>query len=206
MRPGALRRHRRAGLRRQVLTCGNPCDVDVADYVAFLAEEPGCDALALAFEGLTDPERLLYALALAAGKGKRAAVCTVGTSEAGRAAVRHHTATHPCDPALQDAFRRLHGVAVLSGSGGTGILAVDAAARAGVPTSQRGLMPPDASVPRCRLSPRHATPVTRQPRPHAIRSPASRAPRHCSLTRRMARWFCHGGARRRQRCCRSLGH
>lgn len=144
MRPGALRRHRRAGLRRQVLTCGNPCDVDVADYVAFLAEEPGCDALALAFESLTDPERLLYALALAAGKGKRAAVCTVGTSEVGRAAVRHHTATHPCDPALQDAFRRLHGVAVLSGSGGTGILAVDAADRAGVPTSQRGLMPPDA--------------------------------------------------------------
>jgi acetyl-CoA synthetase len=150
----------------QVLTCGNSCDVDVADYVAFLAEEPGCDAIALAFEGLTDPKRLLQALALAAGKGKRAAVCTVGTSEAGRAAVRHHTATPPCDPALQEALRRLPGVvvvdriealvetaaflakagaprapgvAVLSGSGGTGILAVDAAARAGVPTPQPGV-------------------------------------------------------------------
>jgi acyl-CoA synthetase (NDP forming) len=147
----------------QVLTCGNSCDVDVADYVAFLAAEPQCDAIALAFEGLANPKRLVDALAMAASKGKWAAVCAVGTSAAGRDAVRHHTATDPCDPALLDALRRqpgvvvveriealvetaaflakapvprASGVAVLSGSGGTGILAVDAAARAGVPTPQ----------------------------------------------------------------------
>lgn len=150
----------------QVLTCGNSCDVDVADYVAFLAEEPQCDAIALAFEGLADLRRLQQALALATGNGKRVALCKVGTSEAGRAAIRYHTATEPGDPALLDALRgvpgvvvveriealvetaaflakapaavRANGVAVLSGSGGTAILAVDAAARAGVPTPQPG--------------------------------------------------------------------
>ena len=150
----------------QVLTCGNSCDVDVADYVAFLADEPQCDAIALAFEGLADLGRLRQALALAVEKGKRVALCKVGTSEAGRAAVRYHTATDPGDSALLDALRLLPGVvvveriealvdtaaflakvpaprgqhvpgvAVLSGSGGTGILAVDAAARAGVPAPQ----------------------------------------------------------------------
>lgn len=149
----------------QVLTCGNSCDVDVADYVAFLADEPQCDAIALAFEGLADLGRLRQALALAASRGKCVALCKVGTSEAGRAAVRYHTATDPGDSALLDALRllpgvvvveriealvdtaaflakapapRVPGVAVLSGSGGTGILAVDAAARAGVPTPQPG--------------------------------------------------------------------
>ncbi len=147
----------------QVLTCGNSCDVDVADFVAFLADEPQCDAIALAFEGLADLGRLRQALALTTAKGKRVALCKVGTSEAGRAAVRYHTATDPGDPALLDALRmlpgvvvveriealvetaaflakapapRVAGVAVLSGSGGTGILAVDAAARAGVATPQ----------------------------------------------------------------------
>lgn len=149
----------------QVLTCGNSCDVDVADYVAFLAGEPQCDAIALAFEGVADLGRLRQALDLAVRKGKRVALCKVGTSEAGRAAVRYHTATDPGDPAQLDTWRLLpgvvvveriealvetaaflakvpapqaRGVAVLSGSGGTAILAVDAAARAGVPTPQPG--------------------------------------------------------------------
>lgn len=149
----------------QVLTCGNSCDVDVADFVAFLADEPHCDAIALAFEGLPDTRRLRQALGLAAVRGKRVALCKVGTSAAGRAAVRYHTATDPGDDMLLDGLRGLPGVAVveriealmdtaaflakapvpgaagvalLSGSGGTGILAVDAAARAGVPTPQPG--------------------------------------------------------------------
>jgi acyl-CoA synthetase (NDP forming) len=149
----------------QVLTCGNSCDVDVADYVAFLADEPQCDAIALAYEGLSDVDRLRQALTLAASSGKRVALCKVGTSEAGRIAVRYHTATDPGDPAQLQVLRRVpgvvvveriealvetaaflakvpvphaQGVAVLSGSGGTAILAVDAAARSGVPTPQPG--------------------------------------------------------------------
>lgn len=151
----------RAVALSHVLTCGNSADVDVADYVAWLADDPACDAIALAYEGLRDPARLPQALRLAAARGKPVALCKLGSSTAGRAAVRFHTATDPtpdmpADAALPGvvqvgAIERLietasflskagaagvPAVAVLSGSGGTGILAVDAAERAGVPTPQ----------------------------------------------------------------------
>ena len=42
-----------------VLTSGNSCDVDMADYVAYLAEEPACRAIACTFEGMADPKRLI---------------------------------------------------------------------------------------------------------------------------------------------------
>lgn len=147
-----------------VLTCGNSCDVDVADYVAFLAEDDSCDSIALAFEGVGDPARMSQALALAAMNGKPVAACKLGTSEAGRAAARWHTNTatevEGGWPALFAATGTMtvqnievlmetaaflakapragkgKGVAVLSGSGGTAILAMDAAARHGLTTPQ----------------------------------------------------------------------
>lgn len=192
-----------------VLTCGNSCDVDVADCVAWLAEDPDCDAIALAFEGLADAGRLAQAARLAAQHGKPIAACKLGQSAAGRAAAAFHSACPTGTPAdwqalcadggivpvtrieaLMDtaAFlakaQRLHaagaqtplaadvpappaadvpappvpappvtvpGLAVLSGSGGTGILAVDAAERHGLATPQpaeatvaclRALLPP----------------------------------------------------------------
>jgi len=146
-----------------VLTCGNSADVDVADFVAFLAQDSSCDAIALVFEGLASSQRLLEALRIAWSHGKRVALCKVGTSALGRCAVAHHTATEPLPDGVLREIAALSGVAlveriealvetaaflakapvasapgvaVLSGSGGTGILAVDAAARAGVLTPQ----------------------------------------------------------------------
>lgn len=141
-----------------VLSCGNSCDVDVADFVMALAEDPGCDAIALGFEGLQEPARLAPALQFAVVRGRPVAFCPVGISAAGREAVRFHTATLAADLAslrglrvaaieslveaavlLAKAGRPVApGVAVLSASGGTGILAVDAAASAGVVTPQPG--------------------------------------------------------------------
>lgn len=151
-----------------VLTCGNSCDVDVADYVASLAEDDSCDAIALVFEGLADASRLESAAALAASHGRRIAVCKLGTSATGRNAARFHTNTAAGEAeAWSRLFSRARmiqvsrieslietasflaklrvpltpGVAILSGSGGTGILAVDAAARHAVPTP-----PPDTTT------------------------------------------------------------
>lgn len=155
-----------------VLTCGNSCDVDVADYVAWLAQDDGCDAIALVFEGLADPGRLREAAALARAAGKRIAACKVGMSDPGRSAVRFHTHTDAGEPDFWPEFflgegivrvSRIEclmetaaflakaprppasgqpgqgrGVAVVSGSGGTAILAVDAASRHGVETPQPG--------------------------------------------------------------------
>jgi acetyl-CoA synthetase len=148
-----------------VLTCGNSCDVDVADYVAFLADESSCNAIALAFEGLRDPARLQPAIERARARAKPVAICRLGTSPAGREAVRFHTGTDPGPASLLEFVRGMPGVAVvdrvealidtavflakapppnragvavLSGSGGTGILSVDAAMRWGVATPQPG--------------------------------------------------------------------
>lgn len=42
-----------------VLTAGNSCDVDVADQVAYLAQDRQCRAIACLFEGMVDPSRML---------------------------------------------------------------------------------------------------------------------------------------------------
>lgn len=139
-----------------VLTCGNSADVDVADYVAYLAEDPACDAIALAFEGLAQPERLAEAARLAQAHGKPIAACKLGTTEPGLAAARYHTHTHAgrsdhwpnfCRDAGMVRVTRIEtlietagflakapaaregGVAIVSSSGGTAILATDAAVR-----------------------------------------------------------------------------
>ena len=46
-------------------SAGNQSDVDVADLVAYLAEDPHCRAIACVFEGMVHPERLLEAAELA---------------------------------------------------------------------------------------------------------------------------------------------
>ncbi len=153
-----------------VLTCGNSADVDVADYVAYLAEDDHCDAIALAFEGMASGARLQGAAQRALANGKRIAACKLGISPAGIAAARFHTATDTGDPKVWHALfsgsgilevtrietlmetaaflakwpeRPASGVAIISGSGGTGILAADAAARHGVATPQPG---PDTAL------------------------------------------------------------
>ncbi len=152
-----------------VLTCGNSCDVDVADYVAYLADDASCDVIALVFEGLPDLTRLVAAARLAAARGKRIAACKLGMSREGQAAARYHTHTATGDPgAWPGLFRQAgivqvtrvetlletaaflakapaprpcatggaSGAAIVSGSGGTAILATDAASRHGVPVPQ----------------------------------------------------------------------
>jgi acyl-CoA synthetase (NDP forming) len=44
-----------------VMTSGNSCDVDMADFVNYLATDPACRAIACVFEGMATPDRLLLA-------------------------------------------------------------------------------------------------------------------------------------------------
>ncbi|WP_137178176.1 CoA-binding protein [Roseomonas sp. AR75] len=143
-----------------VLTCGNSCDVDVADWLAALAETGSCAAVALTWEGLEDEARLVAAARLAASRGLPVAACRLGLSEVGAAQALVHTGsvvTPPerfpalcaeagfvpvtriealmetaCFLAKAPARPQAGGVAIASGSGGTAILAADAAARHGV--------------------------------------------------------------------------
>lgn len=149
-----------------VLTAGNSADVDVADFLNALAIEPEARAVALAFEGVASPERLEQAARATIAAGKPVAAIKLGRSAAGAAAAGWHTASDTGDAAawsrlfarcgiveVTDLGRLIEtaaflakaadlpraaapSVAILSSSGGMGILAADAAARHGIATPQ----------------------------------------------------------------------
>jgi acyl-CoA synthetase (NDP forming) len=148
---------------RYFFSAGNSADLDVADLIGAMAEDEGVRAIACLFEGVPDARRLLAAGKVARDAGKPVIVYKLGTSEDGAAAARSHTGSLAGSAA---AFRALferagfiavddygalveyakffaaagkplaRGVAVVSGSGGAGVIAADMAARHGVPMPQ----------------------------------------------------------------------
>lgn len=149
-----------------VLTSGNSSDVDVADLVAWLAEEPACQSIACVFEGMPEPRRFLEAAQLAWANDKPLIVYKIATGEQGAAAAMSHTgslagsnaayraAFEQAGAILVDDFEALvetaaffakaparpmaPGVAVMATSGGAAIMAADKAEIHGVPLPQPG--------------------------------------------------------------------
>ncbi len=74
-----------------VLTSGNSCDVDMADFVNYLATEPSCGAIACVFEGMATPERLLLAAENAWRADKPLVIFKMATGEQGAQAAMSHT-------------------------------------------------------------------------------------------------------------------
>ena len=149
----------------RVLACGNSADVDVADCVAALAEDPACAAIACLFEGMADPTRLMEAAEIAWAADKPLVVHKLATGEGGAAAALSHTGSLAgSDAAYRAAFERAgavlvenyealletaaflakapppraDGVAVVSTSGGAAIMAADKAEPRGVALPQPG--------------------------------------------------------------------
>jgi acyl-CoA synthetase (NDP forming) len=148
---------------RYFFSAGNSADVDVADLIGAMAEDSSVRAVACLFEGVPSAQRLLAAGEKARAAGKPVIVYKLGTSEDGAAAARSHTGSLA---GSAGAFRALFdragfvtvddyealveyakffaaagkphagGVAVVSGSGGAGVIAADMAARHGVPMPQ----------------------------------------------------------------------
>ena len=146
-----------------VLTAGNSADVDVADEVAYLAEDPGCAAIACVFEGMPDPTRLFEAADLAWAANKPLIIFKLAVGEQGAAAALSHTGSLAGSRAAYAAAFRRHGiievdsfealtetasffakapppkaegVAVIATSGGAAILAADVAEKYGVSLPQ----------------------------------------------------------------------
>jgi len=146
-----------------VLTAGNSCDVDVADQVAFLADDPACKVIACLFEGMADPQRLLEAGRRAARAGKPVIVHKLATGEEGMQAAMSHTGSLAGSAAVYRAafasagmievddfealietaaffakagLPRSEGVAALSTSGGATIMVADKAELHRVPLPQ----------------------------------------------------------------------
>jgi acyl-CoA synthetase (NDP forming) len=164
---------RRGVALSHVLTFGNGADVNIADEIAFLAEDPACAAIACLFEGMSDPAQLLEAGEIAWKAGKPVVICKLGIGQqAATAALSHTGSLTGAAEAYMALFRRAgfivvpaiehlietaaffakvgrprsRGVAAMGASGGALIASADAAETHGVPMPQ----PPDDMKERLR--------------------------------------------------------
>jgi len=146
-------------------SAGNQADVDVADLVAYLADEPSCHSIACVFEGMAHPQRLLEAAQIAWRNGKPLLIHKTATGSLGaEAAISHTGSLAGSDSAYRAAFERggaivveefeglieaaeffakapqpkARGIAVLAASGGAAIMAADKAEVYGISLPQPG--------------------------------------------------------------------
>ncbi len=139
---------------------GNEADVDVAECVDWLADDPDTGVIMIYLEGCRDGARLRAALARAAANRKPVVAMKVGVSEQGVAAVASHTGSLVGSDAVFDAvfheynvhrarsidelvdvayacsggvFPKTPRVGVVTISGGVGIQMADAAAELDLP-------------------------------------------------------------------------
>ncbi|HJU20144.1 MAG TPA: acetate--CoA ligase family protein [Stellaceae bacterium] len=154
----ALARRRGIGVGIWVST-GNEADIQVADGISFLADDPETAAIACYMEAIKDRDRFAAAVTRARASGKPVIAIKVGGSAIGAAAAASHTASLAGSDAIYDAAFRQWGVerartpedlveiayactrgrlprtrrlAVVTISGGAGVLMADAAERFGV--------------------------------------------------------------------------
>ncbi|MFO1189579.1 MAG: acetate--CoA ligase family protein [Alphaproteobacteria bacterium] len=145
-----------------ILTCGNQCDVDALDLANYLVENPETRAIACMLEGVPDGERLIELGYRGLAADKPIVMYKTGTGKTGAEAVRAHTGSLVGSNDAYaaafartgiigvDAYERLvetayffakaprpdikkPGVAIISGSGGAGIVCADKAELHGVP-------------------------------------------------------------------------
>ena len=153
-----MARARRIGVSLWAST-GNEADVTLAELLEHAVEEGGLAAVGLYMEAVNDRPRFLRALARARERGVPVAVMKVGASEVGAEAARSHTASLAGSDAAFDAALARHGaarartteelldvlyaasvaplprgrrVAIVTVSGGAGVLMADAAAEHGL--------------------------------------------------------------------------
>ena len=141
------------------LSTGNEADVSVADGISFLADDPDTKAIACYVEAIKDGAAFAEAVARARANGKPVIAMKVGSSTVGAAAAASHTASLAGADAIYDAaFRQLaveraktpedlvniayactrgrlpssRRLAVMTMSGGAGVLMADAAEEGGL--------------------------------------------------------------------------
>ena len=92
------------------MTTGNEADIEFADCVEWLADDPSTKVILGYMEGCRDGEKLKRALAAAQAAGKSVAITKVGRTALGSAAAASHTAALTGQDAVYDAMFRQFGV------------------------------------------------------------------------------------------------
>lgn len=103
-----LMNKRHMGLSHWIVL-GNQSDVDFADCIDYLADDPDTQVILGYLEGISDGAKLIAALDKARRNRKYVVVVKVGSSEAGRIATASHTATLAGEDAVYDAVLRQYG-------------------------------------------------------------------------------------------------
>jgi acyl-CoA synthetase (NDP forming) len=143
------------------LAAGNSCDVDVCDFISYLAEDDDTRSIVCLLEGVKDGDRFLSAARKARDAGKALIVYKTGNSETSSKAAMSHTGTmvgsvvayqaalaevgaialDNLEAVLETASffakagspTRGRGVGILSTSGGAAVICADKAEAHGVP-------------------------------------------------------------------------
>ncbi len=87
----------------KIIATGNEADIDVAECIDYLAEDPQTKVICAALESCRDGQRLRAALLKAAAAGKPVLVMKVGRTELGAAAASTHTGSLAGNDAVFDA-------------------------------------------------------------------------------------------------------
>ena len=104
-----LLRDRGLGLSKWV-TAGNQSDIDIAECIAYLAQDPETQTIVTYMEGCADGRRLIEALEAARTAGKPVIMLKVGRSDVGAKAAASHTASLAGSDEVFDAVLRQCGV------------------------------------------------------------------------------------------------
>lgn len=103
-----LARERRLGLSFWIST-GNESDLDVADCIQWLVDDPETNVIMAYIEGCKNGDKLKRALAAANQAGKPVVVTKIGRTNSGAQAAASHTAALAGDDAVYDALFKQYG-------------------------------------------------------------------------------------------------
>ncbi|MGV7216353.1 acetate--CoA ligase family protein [Bradyrhizobium sp. UFLA05-112] len=103
-----LARQRGLGIG-QWITTGNECDIDVAEALRWVIEQPEVRVVMAYAEGIRDRDTFIEALEVARAKEKALVFLKVGRSDVGAQAVSSHTAALAGSDAVFDAVLRQYG-------------------------------------------------------------------------------------------------
>lgn len=92
------------------VSSGNEIDLDLADYINFMVDDPHTRVIACMVEGVRRPRAFLRAAERALGAGKPVLVVKIGRSARGAAQAASHTGALAGDDRLFDAVCRRYGI------------------------------------------------------------------------------------------------
>jgi acetyl-CoA synthetase (ADP-forming) len=95
------------------VSVGNQCDLELADFAEYMADDPATQVICLYVEGLLSTGRFLAAVDRARANGKPVLMAKPGRTESGARAVKSHTASLAGSHAVLEAVCEAHGVVLM---------------------------------------------------------------------------------------------